>query len=55
MAGSMFEAAWRLCDDCGEEKPDLAWYGQHIRICPACREARERFRAALSQGGRGDG
>lgn len=38
--GALFNASMRLCDDCGRERTDLEWFGQHIRICHECRTAR---------------
>lgn len=40
--GGLFNAAMRLCDDCDRERPDLEWWGSHIRICPECRRVREQ-------------
>lgn len=45
--GAMFRASMRQCDDCYSEAP-LEWWGEHIRICEACREKRVAAALALS-------
>ena len=37
---SLFQQAMTRRDDCNAKR-DLAWFGQHIRICADCRRKRQ--------------